>query len=65
MPALRVQIPQVDVKLWPSLLLRLEALGYEGELQKRTNNYPVANAVLVRRGVLKAPWALHILYMYR
>lgn len=48
-----VCLQEVEVALWDGLLDQLEALGYEGVLQETKRSHPVANAVLLRQGVLR------------
>ena len=42
-------LQEVQVDLWDHLLSQLR--GYEGTLQKMERNHPVANAILIRRGL--------------
>ena len=46
-------LQEVEVALWDGLHRRLAKLGYEGVLQETSRGHPVANAVLLRRGLLK------------
>ena len=43
---------EVEVELWDELHSRLGELGYAGTLQQTTRGHPVANAILLRRGLL-------------
>ena len=46
-------LQEVEVALWDELHQRLAKLGYEGILQQTSRGHPVANAVLLRRGLLE------------
>jgi len=46
-------LQEVEVGMWDGLLERLHALGYDGVLQEMSRGHPIANAVLVRRGMLE------------
>lgn len=48
-----VCLQEVEVALWDGMLRQLDDLGYEGVLQETKRGHPVANAVLLRRGLLR------------